>query len=402
MKQKKAANILFMLVFFGFLFVGMAATVLRPKESESFFENRALAAVPDLSRATLLDGSWFADWETYLKDQAAGRNTLLKAAAYIDLFVLKRPVVNDIVIAGDALLAYNNDETVDVEKIAEASAASADNLDALRQHVDVNGGSFYYVAVSGQMAYDVDQYPGYLNSRADYFDTVLRSFRADMAGRGVSLIDMGEIFDDMGHPGNVYYDTDHHMTFNGALLTYRAIMDRINSDNNLSLPVLSDDDITVKALENPFLGSRMRKIFDLLPTDEKLEIGILNQEIPFTRTNNGNAVPPSVYNIPENTWDPVSYTVYMHGDIAETVINTDRPELPNVLIVGDSYTNAVECLLYTSFNEMRSIDLRWYDKKPLADYIAEYQPDIVIVLRDYSVLLAPDGNNNWQGTKSAE
>jgi hypothetical protein len=188
------------------------------------------------------------------------------------------------------------------------------------------------------------------------------------------------------------------MTFKGALRTYQTIMDRVNTDNSLSLPVLSDADITVKALDNPFLGSRMRKIFNLLPTDEKLEIGILNQEIPFTRTNNGNAVPPSVYNIPDNTWDPVSYTVYMHGDIAETVIETNRPELPNVLIVGDSYTNAVECLLYTSFNEMRSIDLRWYDKESLADYIAGYMPDVVILLRDYSVLLALDGNNDWQGT----
>ncbi|NLA87925.1 MAG: hypothetical protein GX847_11735, partial [Clostridiales bacterium] len=91
-----------------------------------------------------------------------------------------------------------------------------------------------------------------------------------------------------------------------------------------------------------------------------------------------------------------SYTVYMHGDIGETVIETDRPELLSVLLVGDSYTNAVECLLYASFNEMRSLDLRWYNKKSLADYIADYQPDIVILLRDYSVLTSVSENSSWR------
>jgi hypothetical protein len=396
MTRNKAANIFFILCFIGFLFMGMAVTVVRPKETESFFENRALATVPVLHRETFLNGSWFSDWETYLKDHAAGRNTLLKAAAYIDLFVLKRPVVNDIIVTDHCLLPYSAYETIEPEKLSEESAASTDNIKALDQFVQDNGGVFYYVAVSGQQAYNSDRYPDYLNSRAEYFDTALRCFRADMAERVVSLIDMGEVFDMMGHPENVYYATDHHFTFQGAMLTYQTIMDRLNTDLQLSLPVLSDSDLTVTALENPFLGSRMRKIFNLLPVNEKLETGILNQEIPFSRANNGTPVEPTVYMLPVNTWDPVSYTVFMHGDIGETVISTDRPELPNVLIVGDSYTNAVECLLYTSFNEMRSIDLRWYTKMSLADYIKDCKPDVVILLRDYSVLLSLDGNNNWQ------
>ncbi|NLT15083.1 MAG: hypothetical protein GXY05_12150 [Clostridiales bacterium] len=402
MKRQKAANIIFMLFFLGFLFVGMTVTAVKPKETESIFENRTLASMPVLHRETFLDGSWFSQWETYFKDHAAGRDTLLKASAYIDLFVIKRPVVNDIVITDRNLLTFNGYETVDPVKIADESKASADNLSALKQHVQDNGGQFYYVAVSGQLAYNGHEYPDFLSSRVEYFSTALDCFKTDMAGRGVNLIDMGEIFDDMGHPENVYYATDHHLTFEGALLTYQAIMDRINADNSLCLPVLTAADITVREVANPFLGSRMRKLFSLISSEEKLKIAVPNQDIPFTRTNNGNPVAPEVYMLPDNTWDPVSYTVYMHGDIAETVIDTNRPELPDVLLVGDSYTNAVECLLYTSFNEMRSIDLRWYDKTSLADYIAAYQPDYVIVLRDYSVLLTLDGNNNWRGVKSAE
>lgn len=396
MKRTKAANIIFILCFLGFLYAGMAVTIFKPKETTSIFENRTLASVPVLQRDTFLDGSWFADWETYLKDHAAGRNTLLKAGTYIDLYVLNRPVVNETFVSGPYLLAYNRYETVDPVELAEQSAQSADSLSGLQKHVQENGGVFYYVAVSGQMAYDRAAYPAYLNSRSEYFDTVLSLFKADMAERSVNLIDMGDAFEQMGHPENVYYGSDHHLTFDGALLTYRTIMTRLNADCLLSLPVLSDADMTVQTLDNPFLGSRMRKLFRLIPTADQFKTHILNQEIPFTRTDNGVPGPQQVYNLPQNEWETVSYLACMGGDIGETVIQTNRPALPNVLIVGDSYTNAVECFLYTSFNEMRSLDLRWYTAQTLSDYIAAYQPDVVILLRDYSVLLSTDGNGDWQ------
>ena len=63
------------------------------------------------------------------------------------------------------------------------------------------------------------------------------------------------------------------------------------------------------------------------------------------------------------------YSLYMGGDVGETVIETGRPDLPSILIYGDSFTNPVECLAYYSFDEMRSIDLRHYKDMTLADYI---------------------------------
>ena len=90
----------------------------------------------------------------------------------------------------------------------------------------------------------------------------------------------------------------------------------------------------------------------------------------------------------------IVYTDYMGGDIAETVIRTDRPELPNALIFGDSFTNPVECLAYYSFNELRSVDLRHYTAQSLSDYIAAYQPDVLCV-RDYQSLLLREFNGDF-------
>jgi hypothetical protein len=409
MKRQKLVNVLFTLCFLCFLFVGMAATVLKPKAEASFFENRALAAVPVLSRPSLMSGEWFSGWETYLKDHAPGRDTLLKAAAALDLFVIGRPVVNDIVVsdiadggnvdgdtvACDLLLSDNGYKTVDAVKIADQSAEMADRLAALDAVVRDCGGSFLTVAVPGQTAYFADGYPAYLSNNAAYTDTVLKCFKSDMAARGVPLVDMGDVFDAMGHPASLYSAADHHFTMEGAYTTYAAMIDRLNSDG-LSIPVLTDGDLTFTTLQNPFLGSRARKIFNLIPASEKLMLAIPNVDIPLTRTDDGKENTPFIYSLPKNTWDAVTYNVYMGGDVGETIINTNRPQLPNVLLVGDSYTNAVECLLYMSFNEMRSLDLRSYKGLSLTDYVRAYRPDAVILLRDYSVLLSPDGNGNIQ------
>ena len=395
MKRQKLVNVLFTLCFLCFLFAGMAAAIVRPKEETSFFENRELASVPVLSRSSLLSGEWFSGWETYLKDHAPGRETLLETSATLDLFVFRRPVVNDIVIAGDRLLSYNGYKPVDKAAIAEQAAEMANRLQSLDSVVRDCGGSLIYVAVPGQTAYFADSYPAYLDNNAAATAAILSSFGPELAARGVTLLDMGAVFDAMGHPDSFYSATDHHFSLQGAYATYKTIIDRLNSDGRLALPVLTEQDYTATALPNPFLGSRARKIFNLIPSPEKLQIAVLKRDIPFTRTDDGKeAAPPFIYSVPQNTWDAAMYTVYMGGDVGETVIDTNRPQLPNVLIVGDSYTNAVECLLYTSFNEMRSLDLRSYKGLSLTDYIKLHKPDAVILLRDYSVLLSPDGNGD--------
>ena len=89
---------------------------------------------------------------------------------------------------------------------------------------------------------------------------------------------------------------------------------------------------------------------------------------------------------------PTTYNLYMGGDFAETVLETNRPELPNVLIFGDSFTNALETLLYASFNETRILDLRHYQDMSLRDYITEHQPDVVLCIQNDTFYYTASGN----------
>ena len=394
MKQRKWADLLFVIGFLTFLVLALAATLLRPKSGWSYYENRNLARPVELSVETVLDGTFPASVEPVLQDHAAGRNTLLKLSAWADLHLFHRPVVNEVVPSDGMLLGFNPYETPDPSAVSAQAESMAGQLAQLRDVVEGYGGHFYYVAVPGQYAYFADAYPDFLNSREAYTALELPAFTRAMEEQGVNFLDMGNVLDGLGNPSEYYSLADYHYQLGGAYATYRAILENINQDLELDLTILDESSLMVETLPNPYLGSRGRKLFGLESCGEHLAIALPTASIPFTRTDNGTSTAATVYALPATETEDVLYSLYMGGDVGETVIETHRPRLPSILIYGDSFTNPVECLTYYSFDEMRSIDLRHYKNSTLADYIQTYQPDIVVGIRDYEALLSTDYNGN--------
>ena len=119
--------------------------------------------------------------------------------------------------------------------------------------------------------------------------------------------------------------------------------------------------------------------------------------MPFTRYDNGKPSDRPLFVLPEADYLPATYNLYMGGDFAETVLETDRPELPNALIFGDSFTNALETLLYASFNETRVLDLRHYDGMSLREYVETHRPDVVLCIQNDTFYYLGGGNNHvWE------
>ena len=394
MKKSKWADWLVVIGFLGFLALALAVTLVRPKSGWSYYENRNLARPAELSVETVLDGTFPASVEPVLQDYAAGRNTLMKLSAWADLHLFHRPVVNEVVPSEGMLLGFNAYETPDPAVISNQAQTMAGQLAQLRDVVEGYGGHFYYVAVPGQYTYFSDAYPNFLNNREAYTALEIPAFTQAMEEQGVNLLDMGPVLDQLGKPKEYYSLADYHYQFEGAYVTYRTILEEISRDLGLDLTILDESSLTVETLPNPYLGSRGRKIFGLENCGEYLTIGLPKNPIPFTRADNGAETAAAVYAMPATDTENVLYSLYMGGDVGETVIETNRPGLPSILIYGDSFTNPVECLAYYSFDEMRSIDLRHYKDMTLADYIQTYQPDIVVGIRDYEALLSTGFNGS--------
>ena len=381
------------LLFSGVLLILMAATILLPKNRYSYYENRNLSAFPEITAESVLSGQVFDDLETLFCDYAAWRTPALKAVTWADLNVFHRPVVNDIVVTDDALLEqlYTMPDTAD-DIARKAADVAADNA-ALRDQIEASGGHYCYIAVPCQYAYYEDEYPSYLENRSAYTAAELAALNSAMDAQGITHVDMGPIFDSLGHLPAFSSKVDNHYGLRGAYETYRAAVQALNDAYGLALSFPEEGtDVTFSALPNPYMGSRTRKLLGLRGDDEKLLTAAFREDIPFTRLDNWQEVASAVYALPATEDEALTYGLYMGGDIAETCIRTDRSSLPTALIFGDSFTNAVESLAYYSFDEMRSVDLRHYKTQSISDYIAAYQPDVVICIRDYEALLSRSDN----------
>lgn len=373
-------------VFLGFLYGSMVQTLVREKQTYSYYENRNYAAFPSFTVESLLDGSYFSALETYVQEQSALRDFFLLNNTALEMGPLNRLSVNDVVVTEDAVLPYLPYAPLDEAQIEADAQTIAQRLAEYAALCQSYGGQFYYIAIPTQDMFFADSYPEQVYQRTETLERSAQALFAQLSQRGVSYIDMRQIFQADSSPSRFFSTVDHHYTMAGAYETYRALMERIIEDTDHRPEILTDGDFEMQTLPNHYLGSRNRKIFDLWPSGERLSILLPHRQIPYARYEDGAVSQAPIYAMPATDAENVTYGMYMDGDSGHTRIQTNRPALPSILIYGESFTNAVECIAWNSFDQMDSLDLR-YTEQDLGQFIAQNQPEIVVCIRDYSVLL---------------
>lgn len=361
----------------------------------SVYENRSMATVPQMTAKGIWTGDYFSGWEKCLTDRFYGRDSWLEAHTAYEM-LRGSASVNDVVLTGHVLLPQNDIPNYGARNYEQDGARAAADLKTIQDQIQSYGGTFLYVGVPEQRSVFRSEYPAYQETNAVHLQRTEAAFSDAMRRAGVNLLLMRPIFEEAKDLTAVYSTVDHHYNLHGAYETYRAVCDALLA-RGLSFPVVTEDHITFTQLQNPFLGTYNRKLYGLSPVTEKLWVFHSDMEVPFTRTDSGQGVSPTVFDLPKNDAENVYYNLYMGGDKAETILNTGRGDLPKVLIWGDSFTNAFESIAWMSFGELRSLDLRYYTEKTLAQYIDDYRPDIVLCIRDDLSYLSPAGNGNIRG-----
>lgn len=396
--MKRLGKILFILLFLGIIFTIPIATKLERNQKVSLFENRSLAEAPKPTKATVLNGEYFGAWETYLSDHIFERNLWIKAYTYLNLSVLGKSNINNIVLGKDGFLLPFFDYG---DKYAQID--SPDNLKKmaaqmkeLQQHIEGYGGSFCFIGIPSQASYHRSDYPKHLLNYDQLFQDTEKTLFGSLDTYGVPYLNMNTVFR-AKEDTEYYYKTDHHYNFDGAYRTYYEIIQKLQENPGLSIsPPLEREDLDIVTLPNPFGGSRNRQIYYMFPTDEQIQIAYPKNKVPYEKLTNGKP-DQKLYYTKTNPEDMINYGVYMGGDWAETVIKTNNNGLSKLLVFGDSFTNAIEPLLFNNFSETRILDLRYYNKMSLYEYIDEYKPDAVIMVRDDLNYGSFEGNGSFKG-----
>lgn len=372
------------------------------RDTDSYYENRTLAQRPALRAETLWNGTFGTEFEKWFSDHTPGRTTLLKLDTAVQMDWLRRPVVHEIVLdAGEVLVPLMDFDEYTAEEYRENADPIAENFGKLNEQIRACGGRFVYVGLPEQRVYFEDAFPSYLNSHKEEAERADAIFAEALAARGVDFLDMRKVYAAQGNPAEYYSAVDHHYTYYGAYAAYRAVMEHLTAGGE-DLPVLTEEELEFWEVPNPYIGSRNRKLYNLWEHTERAVIGVQKMPVAFLRTDNGEPTQRPLFVLPVQEQLPTTYNLYMGGDFAETILETQRPELPDALIFGDSFSNAMETLLYASFDETRILDLRHYTEKSLREYIEEYRPDYVLCIMNDTFYYTTTGNGNvWEDLKES-
>ncbi|MDR2359786.1 MAG: hypothetical protein LBD85_00695 [Oscillospiraceae bacterium] len=357
--MKKNSQLTIVISFTAFLAVFGILFFALPRKEFSEMENRYLAAPPKLTLSSLTSGKFTASFETYVSDQFPFRTFWVGTQALTEYALLKTE--NNGVYSGkDGFLS---------ERFTIGNGAiAADNIDAVNVFVSSVDTPVYFALIPGSgeilrgklpsNAIDADQ--------AAVIADIYAALNPD--ARAIDLYSvMAEHSDEY-----IYFRTDHHWTPLGAGYAAKKIA------GALGMPIPADGSETL--LADDFRGSAFNASAAWWVNPDEIRTRVTSASVEVTDYNSGAAVPASLYN-PEFLSKPGKYQYFLGGNSPRLVLRTEFSGI-KLLIVRDSFTDALAPQLTESAAEIHLIDLRYY-KNSVAEYIKENGIDKVLIL--YSV-----------------
>ena len=362
-------------VLYCFISLGIIVTSLVKKDVDySQFENRTMEYFHWPKTDTIISGEWFDAFEKYNLDQVIGRDTLVETNSRMLSAIGKRQI--------NGMTAYDDGTILqiayDFPKIRRLGDDTVNNtLVSIRDAAESYGGQFYYMNNYPRHLFFWEGFPYHANECFEDYLAANTNDLKTLSDAGINVVDTYYIMQDHSDE-YLYFHTDHHYTYRGAYYSYLALLDSINkhNPNRKTLTFPSFDSMNIIRPHGYFWGSLISQIGDrkyegtdyleyALPDDyptiyERFESGELS-DMPLIRDDS-----------------IVEYGWFMNGDYGNTVIRTHRSELPSILIIGYSFTDALELMAVYDFNEMHSIDPRQFDGD-IVEYVKSSKCDYVVV-----------------------
>lgn len=360
---KKAINGLFMGIVLLLLGAGLARTVLFPKEVNAY-ENRYAEKITPLTVKGWLDGSFQDSVDKALADQVQlaqvykraynfTSSRCLKAAADPLLPLCYGRYVNYVdTLLFNWYITYPPRVLSDMTGRLEAKADNYNEYFAAHPELDFY---VYYIEKDTDVNFETgEKVPAceYLFDRLD--------LPQDRLGR-YEVNDFGEF-------SLRFYRTDHHWNEWGSYRGYAELLDLLgvkdapinSAGDSVDLGTFSGSKATgaAAAFSETFYAFPMEfPEMDITVNGEPGDYG--NREAFFA----GEGGTPS-------------YGGFYGWDAGEVTFSTGRTDRENILILGESYDNAVIKMLASHFNHTYAVDLRYYEaymgeKFSFSDYVEE-------------------------------
>ena len=329
-----------------------AADFLREDRLFSPQENRLLAAKPELTRSSVLDGSFMKDYENYVTDQFVGRDKWISIKTGTDVLLQKKEI-NGVYLGRDDYLI---EQHLNADYPGELVEQKLELLEKLTERWDAK---VMLVPTADNI------YPERLPACAEAFDQrVLLAAVAERVGEERLI----NVYDELRRHGDeeIYYRTDHHWTSRGAYYGYQewaASMGEIPRDFSVD---------TAKTVSEDFLGTLYSKVrlpirpdrIEYFPQTEQTPVHIVYD----LQKESGSYYEPSYLETKNQ------YGFFIDDNHAFVEIDTGHTNGRTLFLIKDSYANCMIPLLAFHYEKIYVVDLRYMNGK-LFPFMESYEPE---------------------------
>lgn len=326
------------------LFVVIFLNIITPTSKTSVAENRELQQRPSISLSRLLDGKFASEYTKFLSDQFINRDGLIKIKAKFDLMTGKKEINGVYIAKNDYLMEgfKRSDDNSTLSKLSEINKFTNNNT----------GLKVSMMLVPNK----VEIYSNLLpksnpnDSQKEYVNFVKKNLDSK-----IKIVELFDVFEKNKNNIDLYFKTDHHWTTDGAYLAY------VEYCKALNLEPINENMLERNLASDSFKGSLYYK--------NGAEIGFPDELYLYLNKNEDKPVlvkyyddlkkVPSLYDVSKlQGRDP--YEVFTGGNHTQIKIRTNIDTRRKLLVVKDSYANAMLPFLVNDFSEITVVDLRYF------------------------------------------
>lgn len=407
-----------------------------PRSTVSYIEKRNLATFPEFSFEAYFSGKYTSDIATFYDDTVPFRDDF-KTAGYNFKNIFGLHTEEEVTVVGKPMAVVNKDkdetskpdntaskpaensgsektESSQSSSTGESSAAEPDKFDgeytvengiivvkenghyrALELFGGGSGNSYVealnninkdlggkvkvysMIAPLASEYYTPTSYSEYTASQKECFDSI-----ASRLDKGITSVDIDTV---LGQHVNedIYLRTDHHWTPLGAYYAAQAFASAAGVDFK-DLSTFTKEEIpdfigTMYAFTGDANISNDPEVFTYYKPDNVDKTHAYYYDTSFNYTGDGNFF--------NGVGDPSSaYLVFMGGDEQIVKVKTNVKNGKRLMIVKDSYGNAIPGYLFNSYEEIYVADMRYFNPN-LVDFVQQNNvTDLLFTMVVYSAV----------------
>lgn len=181
---------------------------------------------------------------------------------------------------------------------------------------------------------------------------------------------------------NYFYKGDHHWNHKGQYEAYQEIIKLLGIEEGVKIT-------QERQYDAYFLGSKAREASEY-NSKEKFTVYQYDNQKPIEVYIDGNLgkygkreeYDKGEY---ETKLETNHYGEYYGGDYAEVIYDFKEPQKENLLIISNSYSNAINEIIASHFNKTYIIDLRSNTNFNANEYVKQKEIDKILILGNMSL-----------------